>query len=48
MAFAYAWHISNLEIFENPLPLQPYFDLDNPPQSWQYIKNAEHKIGVGK
>jgi predicted transcriptional regulator len=33
----YAWHIDNLEIFDNPRPLQPYFDLNRPPQSWQYI-----------
>ena len=45
---SYAWHIDNLEIFENPLPLQPYFDLDSPPQSWQYIENAKRKIGVGE
>ena len=35
---AYAWHIDNLEIFDRPKPLQPFFDLDRPPQSWCYIE----------
>lgn len=34
----YAWHIDNLEIFDRPRPLQPFFDLDRPPQSWCYIE----------
>ena len=34
----YAWHIDNLEIFDKPRPLQPFFDLDRPPQSWQFIE----------
>lgn len=34
----YAWHIDNLEIFDRPKPLQPFFDLDRPPQSWCYIE----------
>lgn len=34
----YAWHINNLEIFDKPRPLQPFFDLDRPPQSWQFIE----------
>ncbi len=37
----YAWHISNLEIFDRPLPLQPYFDLDRAPQSFSYINTME-------
>ena len=36
----YAWHISNLEIFDTPRPLQPYFDLDRPPQSWQFMETT--------
>lgn len=34
----YAWHIDNLEIFDRTRPLQPFFDLDRPPQSWCYIE----------
>ena len=34
----YAIHITNLEIFDRPKPLQPFFDLDRPPQSWFYIE----------
>lgn len=37
----YAWHISNLEIFDRPLPLQPYFDLKRPPESWCYIESEK-------
>lgn len=40
----YAWHIDNLIIKETPLPLQPYFDLDKAPQSWQYICEATYEI----
>ena len=39
----YAWHISNLEIFDEPLPLEPYFDLKRPPQSWQFIYEPKEK-----
>lgn len=39
--YGYAWHISNLEIFDRPLPLQPYFDLKRPPQSWQFIESEK-------
>ena len=34
----YAWAIDNLEIFDRPLALQPFFDLDRPPQSYCYIE----------
>ena len=34
----YAWFIDNLEIFDKPRTLQPFFDLDRPPQSWCYIE----------
>ena len=34
----YAIHITKLEIFDEPRTLQPFFDLDRPPQSWCYIE----------
>ena len=34
----YVWCIENLEIFDKPRTLQPFFDLDRPPQSWCYIE----------
>lgn len=36
----YTWHIDNLEVFDIPRGLQPYFDLDKAPQSWQYLEKT--------
>ena len=38
MRKGFAWFIDNLEIFDKPRTLQPFFDLDRPPQSWCYIE----------
>ena len=38
MCKGFAWFIDNLEIFDKPRTLQPFFDLDRPPQSWCYIE----------
>ena len=36
----YAWHISNLVIYDNPKELSE-FGLKRPPQSWCYVKELE-------
>ena len=38
MRKGFAWFIDNLEIFDKPRTLQPFFDLDRQPQSWCYIE----------
>ena len=36
----FAWHISDLVIYDTPRPLSD-FGLKRPPQSWCYVKGAE-------
>jgi predicted transcriptional regulator len=43
--FGYAWHISDLEIFDEPKPLSDFkggkIFGDKPPQSWKYVEVEE-------
>lgn len=36
----YAWHISDLKIYDKPKELSE-FNLTRPPQSWQYVESLE-------
>lgn len=36
----YGWHISELQIYDNPVPL-PKFGLNRAPQSWGYVEEVE-------
>lgn len=38
----YAWHIKNLEIFDEPMSLSD-LNIKRPPQSWQYINVKEEQ-----
>ena len=37
----YGWHISELVIYDEPKKLKDYFEINRPPQSWCYSKEAE-------
>lgn len=38
----FGWHISNLVIYDNPVPLAEFgeFGMKRPPQSWCYVKDV--------
>lgn len=40
-SFLYAWHISNLEVYDIPKELSE-FNLKRPPQSWCYVEEVSH------
>lgn len=41
-AVLFGWHISNLVIYDNPVPLAEFgeFGMKRPPQSWCYVKEV--------
>lgn len=41
-AVLFGWHISNLVIYDNPVPLAEFgeFGMKRPPQSWCYVKDV--------
>ena len=41
----YGWHISDLAIYDRPVPLEA-FGLKRPPQSWRYVEDIKKTLGI--